>query len=76
MSSDLGLDGTAGCGMCAMPLKGLYKDDIPPDKLRRVQGNIKRNIPTGPVLSSTEFCHAVAMLPSKCFNQDVMGRAA
>ena len=33
--------------MCAMPLKGLYKDDIPEATLRRIQGNIKRNIPTG-----------------------------
>ncbi len=48
-----------------MPLKGLYKDDIPEATLRRIQGTIKRNIPTGrpclPLLG--HLGHSLALPP-------------
>lgn len=35
-----------GCGMCAVPIEGLYKDDLSDEDLRRLQSLIKARIPT------------------------------
>mmetsp|Transcript_36239 Transcript_36239/g.80643 ORF Transcript_36239/g.80643 Transcript_36239/m.80643 type:complete len:385 (+) Transcript_36239:271-1425(+) len=37
-----------GCGMCAVPLSGLHKDDVKGgEALRRIQDLLKKRIPTG-----------------------------
>eukprot|EP01024_Parvocaulis_polyphysoides_P049321 TRINITY_DN4769_c0_g3_i2.p2 TRINITY_DN4769_c0_g3~~TRINITY_DN4769_c0_g3_i2.p2 ORF type:complete len:485 (-),score=37.53 TRINITY_DN4769_c0_g3_i2:315-1643(-) len=36
-----------GCGMCAVPLNNLFKDDVPLEQLKQIQQLIKRRIPTG-----------------------------
>lgn len=36
-----------GCGMCAVPIEGLFKDDLNPDMLRRMQTLVKERVPTG-----------------------------
>eukprot|EP01026_Neomeris_dumetosa_P048294 TRINITY_DN4176_c0_g2_i1.p1 TRINITY_DN4176_c0_g2~~TRINITY_DN4176_c0_g2_i1.p1 ORF type:complete len:457 (-),score=60.61 TRINITY_DN4176_c0_g2_i1:348-1718(-) len=36
-----------GCGMCAVPLNGLFKDDVNLDQLKKMQKLIKQRIPTG-----------------------------
>jgi len=35
-----------GCGMCAVPIEGLYKSDLQPEALRKIQKLIKERIPT------------------------------
>ena len=35
-----------GCGMCAVPIEGLYKDDLSEEDLRKMQSLIKARIPT------------------------------
>ena len=35
-----------GCGMCAVPVDGLYKQDLSEEKLRKLQALIKERIPT------------------------------
>ena len=35
-----------GCGMCAVPIEGLYKDDLSDEALHRLQSLIKARIPT------------------------------
>ena len=35
-----------GCGMCAVPIEGLYKDDLSDEDLHRLQSLIKARIPT------------------------------
>lgn len=35
-----------GCGMCAVPIEGLFKDDLSPQDLRRIQRLLKDRIPT------------------------------
>jgi len=35
-----------GCGMCAVPIKGLYKDDLTQEDLRQLQSLLKARIPT------------------------------
>jgi len=35
-----------GCGMCAVPIEGLYKDDLSPDDMRQIQQLLKERIPT------------------------------
>lgn len=37
----------AGCGMCAVPFNGLYKDDLDQPKLVKIQQMIKQRIPVG-----------------------------
>ena len=37
----------AGCGMCAVPVDGLHKDDVSMEQLLQLQSLIKRRIPTG-----------------------------
>lgn len=37
----------AGCGMCAVPVDGLHKDDVTHEQLVKIQGLLKRRIPTG-----------------------------
>lgn len=37
----------AGCGMCAVPVDGLHKDDVSMEQLLKLQSLIKRRIPTG-----------------------------
>ena len=37
----------AGCGMCAVPVDGLHKDDVSIEQLLQLQSLIKRRIPTG-----------------------------
>ncbi|CAK0827144.1 unnamed protein product [Prorocentrum cordatum] len=34
-----------GCGMCAVPVSGLFKDDLSEETLRHIQGLLKRRIP-------------------------------
>lgn len=34
-----------GCGMCAVPVTGLFKDDLNEEALRNIQGLLKRRIP-------------------------------
>ncbi|KAL3162503.1 hypothetical protein ABBQ32_010163 [Trebouxia sp. C0010 RCD-2024] len=36
-----------GCGMCAVPVDGLHKDDVTHEQLVKIQGLLKRRIPTG-----------------------------
>jgi len=36
-----------GCGMCAIPIAGLYKDDLKLKQKEKIQELIKRRIPTG-----------------------------
>jgi hypothetical protein len=36
-----------GCGMCAVPFDGLYKDSLSKKELRKIQQLIKERIPTG-----------------------------
>ena len=36
-----------GCGMCAVPLKGLHKDDVSLEQLQALQTLIKKRIPVG-----------------------------
>lgn len=36
-----------GCGMCAVPIEGLHKEDLSHDQLVRIQTLIKERIPTG-----------------------------
>ena len=57
-SNDFGASRTAsraatGCGMCAVPLKGLQKDDLSLEQLQMLQKLIKRRIPTGADRCST-----------------------
>ncbi|CAJ1419020.1 unnamed protein product [Effrenium voratum] len=35
-----------GCGMCAVPIQGLHKDDLSDEDLRKLQAAIKDRIPT------------------------------
>ena len=35
-----------GCGMCAVPVDGLFKQDLSEEKMRRLQALIKERIPT------------------------------
>ncbi|KAK9828760.1 hypothetical protein WJX72_001958 [[Myrmecia] bisecta] len=44
-ASAVGVD--IGCGMCAVPMQGLHKDDLSLDKMKRIQKIIKHLIPTG-----------------------------
>ena len=37
----------AGCGMCAVPVDGLHRDDVSMEQLLKLQSLIKRRIPTG-----------------------------
>eukprot|EP00192_Tetraselmis_astigmatica_P005008 CAMPEP_0117648314 /NCGR_PEP_ID=MMETSP0804-20121206/330_1 /TAXON_ID=1074897 /ORGANISM="Tetraselmis astigmatica, Strain CCMP880" /LENGTH=434 /DNA_ID=CAMNT_0005453891 /DNA_START=273 /DNA_END=1578 /DNA_ORIENTATION=- len=36
-----------GCGMCAVPLSGLHRDDLSEKQLLKIQEGIKQRIPTG-----------------------------
>jgi tRNA-splicing ligase RtcB len=36
-----------GCGMCAIPIHGLFKDDLSREQLESIQRKIKQRIPTG-----------------------------
>lgn len=36
-----------GCGMCAVPVDGLHKDDVTREQLVRIQRLLKQRIPTG-----------------------------
>mmetsp|Transcript_496 Transcript_496/g.1474 ORF Transcript_496/g.1474 Transcript_496/m.1474 type:complete len:344 (+) Transcript_496:155-1186(+) len=36
-----------GCGMCAVPVDGLHKDDLSLEQKVKIQGLVKRRIPTG-----------------------------
>ena len=38
--------------MCAVPVDGLHKDDVTHEQLVKIQGLLKRRIPTGTVLRS------------------------
>ena len=40
-----------GCGMCAVPIEGLHKDELTLGQLLKIQKLIKRRIPTGKALS-------------------------
>ena len=44
----------AGCGMCAVPVDGLHKEDMTHEQLLKIQSLLKRRIPTG---ISSEPCH-------------------
>ena len=44
----------AGCGVCAVPVDGLHKEDMTHEQLLRIQSLLKRRIPTG---ISSEPCH-------------------
>ncbi len=50
----------AGCGMCAVPVDGLHKEDMTHEQLLKIQSLLKRRIPTGifliPVVSDASFC--------------------
>jgi len=35
-----------GCGMCAVPVEGLYKSDLSPEAMRQIQQFLKERIPT------------------------------
>lgn len=37
----------AGCGMCAVPVDGLHKEDMTHEQLLKIQSLLKRRIPTG-----------------------------
>lgn len=37
----------AGCGMCAVPVDGLHKEDMTHEQLLKIQALLKRRIPTG-----------------------------
>lgn len=39
----------AGCGMCAVPVDGLHKEDMTHEQLLKIQALLKRRIPTGQV---------------------------
>ncbi len=50
----------AGCGMCAVPVDGLHKEDMTHEQLLKIQSLLKRRIPTGiflnPILSDASDC--------------------
>jgi len=58
----LGYEGMcdAGCGMCAVPVDGLHKEDMTHEQLLKIQSLLKRRIPTGilliPVISNASDC--------------------
>lgn len=47
----------AGCGMCAVPVDGLHKDDVTHEQLVKIQGLLKRRIPTGRFFRSHTTFH-------------------
>lgn len=44
----------AGCGMCAVPVDGLHKEDVSHEQLVKIQQLLKRRIPTGTNAALTE----------------------